>query len=120
MPLHEFHRHCSSNFKRSTSKSVDDLIQAQIASEVKNALDFLKTIIKYDAQINFHRGSYSLLDPARPEYIPLLTSVVQKRMQGVTSGHYVAEIKKHIKEVIIDNYTRACSKQMEAILKIQK
>jgi hypothetical protein len=87
MPLHEFHRHCSSNFKRSTSKSVDDLIQAQVASEVKNTLDFPKTIIKYDAQINFHRGAYSLLDPARPEYIPLVTSAVQKRMQGMTSGH---------------------------------
>lgn len=84
---------------RSTSKSVDDLIEAHIKVEVKTMMDFLVTHANSRYGNLYHQVSAHL----KPQDVAQRAAIcrkVQEKMEGVNSGDYVAKIKEAIKETL--------------------
>ncbi|KEQ72835.1 hypothetical protein M436DRAFT_82114 [Aureobasidium namibiae CBS 147.97] len=98
-----------------TSKSVDDLISAQIKHEVKHIMGQLwcsvsKHTPSIDAQIN------KILKPADQSYKEHIAQKVQEKTEGVTSGDYVAMIKAAVKAVLVEEYKESSGAELSAKL----
>ncbi|KAH0367916.1 hypothetical protein KCU65_g4354, partial [Aureobasidium melanogenum] len=99
-----------------TSKSVEDLITAQVATEIKSALSFLEKRTKSNPSHYFYKSVEALLQPGDSKCSTPAIKAAQEKMESVTSENYVDEIKKIVKEVIIDAYMRACGNLMKNVL----
>ncbi|KAG9583976.1 hypothetical protein KCU60_g8630, partial [Aureobasidium melanogenum] len=107
-----------------TSKSVKDLVAAQIVWEVKSTLEFLEKSIKDNSKNNgtkyFYTGLELLLKPGDPKYSASVIRAAQEKMKDVTSENYVVEIKKIVKEVIVDDYMKAYGNTLHGVLSAHK
>lgn len=104
-----------SNVEYSTSKSVDDLILAQIRLEVYRMLDFLASpatrLPSYlSIQIN------NALKPTNLFYRENIIQKVQELMEGFTSGDYVSIIKETVKAVLMEEYKMGTGAELAAVL----
>lgn len=111
----DFYHPLLSDHKCSTSKSVDDLISAQIKLEVHKMMDFLASpaarLPSYlSIQIN------NALKPTNLFYRADVIQKVQQSMESFTSGDYVATIKEIVKAVLMEEYKTGTGAELSTVM----
>ncbi|KAG9580959.1 hypothetical protein KCU77_g10530, partial [Aureobasidium melanogenum] len=72
--------------------------------------------IKTNPNNYFYTGLEVCLKPGDPKHSAFIIKAAQEKMEGVTSEDYVAEIKKIVKEVIIDDYMKVSGLALRNVL----
>jgi len=111
----DFYHPLLSDHKCSTSKSVDDLISAQIKLEVHRMMDFLASpaarLPSYlSIQIN------NVLKPTNLFFRGDIIQKVQELVETFTDEDYVTIIKRSVKTVLIREYRKGTGAELTSVL----
>ncbi|TIA67493.1 hypothetical protein D6C83_01934 [Aureobasidium pullulans] len=97
-----------------TSESVVQLIIAQIRLETGIMMNYIHTRSAKSHPLGVELAEY--LTPASFGAQQAIIEVVQKKMENVSSGDYVAKIKEFIKEALLEKFLEGISKKFDGII----
>ncbi|KAK6001104.1 hypothetical protein QM012_003187 [Aureobasidium pullulans] len=104
------------------SKSVEDLIAAQVVTEVK--LRMANLLRKSELKDGNKDGnlSWELKKYLFPQYLPQeritmrIINTAQKKLEGITSGDIAAETKKATESAIVEEFLKGIDKQLRDLM----
>ncbi|KAI4720230.1 hypothetical protein E4T48_03613 [Aureobasidium sp. EXF-10727] len=96
------------------SQSFEALVQAQIRTEVESTTEFLKRNAFNSYPLGVEIKEYLVSNPRVTN--KSLTETVQKKMDNVTPGDYIAKIKELVKEAVREKFLEGVGEKFDGIL----